>query len=75
MVRDYFVYVPLFCEFYWFFSLELFLLYVAAVVGVQHREDLLHIVGRLGPQSQHLKELLMIKRVGDCSNRADTKSH
>lgn len=44
-----------------FVSLELFLLDVAAVVGVQHREDLLHIVGGLGLQANHLKELPMVK--------------
>lgn len=50
-----------------FDSLKLLLLYEAAVVGIQHREDLLHILERFGLQAHHLKELLVVKGVGSCT--------
>ena len=51
-----------------FVSLELLLLYEAAVVGVQHRKDLLHIIRRLGLQTHHLEKLLMVKGVSNCTH-------
>lgn len=46
-------------------SLELLLLDEAAVVGIQHREDLLHLVRRLGLQTHHFEKLLVVEGVGD----------
>lgn len=49
-----------------FVSLELLLFYEAAVVGVQHREDLLHVIRRLGLQTHHIEKLLIVKGVSNC---------
>lgn len=46
-------------------SLELLLLDEAAVVGIQHREDLLDLVRRLGLQTHHFEKLLVVEGVGN----------
>lgn len=57
-----------------FFSLELLLLYEAAVVSVEHRKDLFHIAEGLGLQTHHLEKLVVVKRVGSF-RRESTRSH